>query len=48
MIQGRERLGLALEARESVGILGEAVRKNLDRDLASERRVCVRADCSAK
>ena len=39
MIQGRERLGLALEPRQALEISGERVGKDLDRDLATERRV---------
>ena len=39
MIQRRERLRLALEPRQAVGVRGERVRQDLDRDLATERRV---------
>ena len=39
MIQRRERLRLALEPRQAVGVRRERVRQDLDRDLAAERRV---------
>ena len=39
MIQRRERLRFALETRQAIGIVGERVRQNLDRDLASQLRV---------
>ena len=39
MIQRRERLRLAFEARQAVGVRGERVRQDLDRDLAAKCRV---------
>ena len=39
MIQRRERLRFALEARQAIGIVRERIGQNLDRDLATERRV---------
>ena len=39
MIQRRERLRFALEPRQALGISGERVGQDLDRDLAAERRV---------
>ena len=39
MVQRRERLGFALEARQALGVGGEHVRQDLDRDLAPQRRV---------
>ena len=39
MIQRRERLRLAFEPRQAFGVRCERVRQNLDRDLATERRV---------
>ena len=39
MIQRRERLRLALEPRQALGVRGERVGQDLDRDLAAERRV---------
>src|SRR5262245_35191798 len=39
VIQRRERLGFAGEAREPCGIAREQLREHLDRDLAIERRV---------
>ena len=39
MIERGEGLRLALEPRETIGIRGERVRQDLDRDLATERRV---------
>ena len=39
MVQGCERLRLALEAREPVRVVREGVREHLDGDLAPERRV---------
>ena len=39
MIERREQLGLALEARQPVGVLGEKIRQDLDRHLAVERGV---------
>ena len=39
MIQGRERLGLALEPRQALEISRECVGKDLDGDVAAERRV---------
>ena len=35
----RDRGSLALEARQRVGIVGEVLRQNLDRDLAPEPRI---------
>ena len=40
MIEGSERLRLALESDQTFGVSGECVRQDLDRDLATERRVC--------
>ena len=40
MIQRRQRLRLALEPRHAFGISGECVGQDLDRDLATEVRVC--------
>ncbi len=37
--QGCHRLGLALEPRESVGVVGDRGRQNLDRHVAIELRV---------
>ena len=39
MIQRRERLRLAFEARQAFGVCGERVGQDLDRDLAAQRRV---------
>ena len=39
MVQRGERLRFALEARQPLGIGGEAVRQDLDRDVAIELRV---------
>jgi len=39
MIQGRERLCFAFKACDAIGIRGERVGQNLDRDLAIERSV---------
>ena len=39
MIQRRERLRLAFEPRQAVGVRGERVWQDLDRDLAAQRRV---------
>ena len=39
MIQRGEGLGLAFEPRETLGVLGERVRQDLDRHLATQRRV---------
>ena len=39
MVQRREHLRFALEAREAIGIGGEGVRQDLDRDVAIELRV---------
>ena len=39
VIQRREGLGLAREARQAIGIAGEGVRKDLQRDVAIEPRV---------
>ena len=39
MRQGSDRLGLALEAGESGGIVGRGRRENLDRDFAAEAGV---------
>jgi len=39
MRQGGEQLGLALEAREAIGILREGCGQRLDRDVAPEARV---------
>ena len=39
MIQGRERLGLALEPRQALEVSRERIGKDLDGDLATERRV---------
>ena len=37
VVERREQLGLALEARQALGIAGEAVGEDLDRDVALER-----------
>ena len=39
MIERREDLRFALEAGETIGIVGEDVRKDLDRDVALQLRV---------
>ncbi len=39
MIQRREELRLALEARQPIGIAGEEVGQDLERDVAPEPRV---------
>ena len=39
MIQRRERLRFALEPRQALGVSGERVRQDLDRDLAIQLRV---------
>ena len=39
MIQRRERLRLAFEPRETIGVSGKCVRQNLDRHLSTQRRV---------
>ncbi len=39
MVQRRERLRFALKPGEAIGVLRERVGQNLQRDLASERRV---------
>jgi hypothetical protein len=39
MVQGGERARFAIEARESIGILRQRGRQDLDRDFASELRV---------
>ena len=46
MIEGGQHLGLALEARKPVGIRGERLGKNLDRDVAAELRVLRPIDLS--
>ena len=46
MIEGGERLCLALEPGQPFGVRGERVRQDLDRDLATERRVCRPVDLS--
>ena len=43
VVERRQQLGLALEAREALGIGGDGLRQHLDRDLASEPRVAWRA-----
>ena len=45
MIQGRERLRLALEPREAVGVGRERRRQDLDRDLAIELVSVARYTC---
>jgi hypothetical protein len=39
MIQRSERLGLALEAREAIGISGDELREHLDRHVAIQLRI---------
>ena len=39
MVQRREDFGFALEAREALGVRGEDVGQDLDRDLAFQLRV---------
>src|SRR5258705_5849025 len=39
MIEGRERLRFAREACQAIGIAGEGVRKDLERDVAIQLRV---------
>ncbi len=39
VVQRREQLGLALEARQPLGVAGERLGQDLDRDVAVERRV---------
>ena len=39
MVQRREGLGFALESRDALGISGEQLRQDLDRDVAIEPRV---------
>ena len=46
MIERGERLRLALEPDQPFGVRGERVRQDLDRDLATERRVCRPVDLS--
>ena len=44
MVQRRERLRFALEPREAIGIAGERVRQDLDRDVAIQLRVARAVD----
>jgi hypothetical protein len=39
MIERGEYLRFSLEARESIGIVGEVIRQNLQRDVSQELRV---------
>lgn len=39
MVQRRERLGFTLEAREAIGVAGERVGQDLERDIAIQLRI---------
>jgi hypothetical protein len=39
VIEGRERLGFTLKARDTFGIVGERFGKDLDRDVAIKPRI---------